>query len=545
MSYSGSAGGGIGGVSPASTPQVAAVPGTKILLCKSGVKDKKPDPNGADYGELFVNYHSGSPMLCFKDNAGEIVEIKPTRNIDGGGGETPPSTGNEIGDTLWDGTHFRVWDGSTWVAVGPNDLAYVQKVDGGTITNSAGSDVDIPVVNNIQAGLMLPADKNKLDTYPDDSSDLEVDLGYTAAADKGTVTNSNGTDAEIPLANGTNAGLMAPGDKNKIDGYPATPDDLAATLDLQAVTDNGNTTTNGATFGNGNITLNADGSGEFAGTVLFGKYNSGSTNTNGARITASGQLNLQREDGATIENRLQILNGLTPVVGMKNDGSAEFAGDLRTPNLVVDPVSAGQGLYVLEPGIGNTETSIRLSADGAVDIGNTGINDDADSVRFKVVSKAHNDFQSANGITEDGIAFQVTSGGTANLADQLIINAALGDFAKSSDRVILNADDASQFSNSVLIGGTLPSSPNISLNADGSATFAGEVTADTFKYSGSAPSPALAGKEIDLVATLHLMAAKLAELGGVDVASLFVANDPAPVTQPADPVDDEGASSAY
>ena len=57
-----------------------------------------------------------------------------------------------------DGVHFRVWDGNTWVAIGPNDLAYVQKVDGGTITNSAGSDVDIPVVNNIQAGLMLPAD---------------------------------------------------------------------------------------------------------------------------------------------------------------------------------------------------------------------------------------------------------------------------------------------------------------------------------------------------------------------------------------------------
>ena len=257
MSYSGSAGGGIGGVSPASTPQVAAVPGTKILLCKSGVKDKKPDPAGAEYGEVFVNYHSGSPMLCFKDNAGEIVEIKPTRNIDGGGGETPPSTGNEVGDTLWDGTHFRVWDGSSWVAIGPNDLAYVQKVDGGTITNSAGSDVDIPVVNNIQAGLMLPDDKNKLDTYPADAADLEVDLGYTPAADKGTVTNTNGDDAEIPLATGTNAGLMAPGDKNKIDGYPATPGDLAATLDLQAVTDNGNTTTNGATFG-GDVGIGAD-----------------------------------------------------------------------------------------------------------------------------------------------------------------------------------------------------------------------------------------------------------------------------------------------
>ena len=295
--------------------------------------------------------------------------------------------------------HFRVWDGSTWVAIGPNDLAYVQKVDGGTITNSAGSDVDIPVVNNIQAGLMLPGDKNKLDTYPDDSADLEVDLGYTPAADKGTVTNSNGDDAEISLADGTNAGLMAPGDKNKIDGYPATPGDLAATLDLQAVTDNGNTTTNGASFGSGNITLNANGNAEFKGDVAMGP-----------NTTATG-----------------------------------------------DSITAYASIGVLQ----------------------------------------------------------------------------------------IRTDNSSYETIQIYNGGSLSSDQTVAISANGNAEFEGEVTADTFKYTGSAPSPALAGKEIDLVATLHLMAEKLAELGGVDVASLFVANDPAPVTQSADPADDEGASSAY
>ena len=83
------AGAGIGGAEPAMSPRVPAVPGTKILLCKSGVKSKTPDPAAAEYGEVFVNYHSDSPMLCFKDNAGEIVEIKPTRNMDSGGGDTP------------------------------------------------------------------------------------------------------------------------------------------------------------------------------------------------------------------------------------------------------------------------------------------------------------------------------------------------------------------------------------------------------------------------------------------------------------------------
>ena len=78
---------------------------------------------------------------------------------------------------------------------------------------------------------------------------------------------------------------MAPGDKDKLYGYPATPDDLGAVRPV-AVTDNGNTTTNGATFGDGKISLNADGSAEFAGdvtvsarrlsTVPVGADNSGS-----------------------------------------------------------------------------------------------------------------------------------------------------------------------------------------------------------------------------------------------------------------------------
>ena len=39
------------------------------------------------------------------------------------------------------------------------------------------------------------------------SLSVDVDLGYSAAPDKGTVTNTAGDNAEIPLGNGTNAGL--------------------------------------------------------------------------------------------------------------------------------------------------------------------------------------------------------------------------------------------------------------------------------------------------------------------------------------------------
>ena len=46
---------------------------------------------------------------------------------------------------------------------------------------------------------------------------LLLTLVISPAADKGTVTNSAGDGAELPLADGTNAGLLAPGDKDKLD----------------------------------------------------------------------------------------------------------------------------------------------------------------------------------------------------------------------------------------------------------------------------------------------------------------------------------------
>ncbi len=60
--------------------------------------------------------------------------------------------------------------------------------------------------------------------------DVDVDLGYTPAVDKGTVTNSAGDDAEIPLA-GVNAGLMDPDQVMKLLGI-----EEGAQVNIPAVT---------------------------------------------------------------------------------------------------------------------------------------------------------------------------------------------------------------------------------------------------------------------------------------------------------------------
>ena len=47
-------------------------------------------------------------------------------------------------------------------------------------------------------------------------TNVTTDLSYVAAPAQGKVTSSDGTDALIPLADGTNAGLLSPGEKKEI-----------------------------------------------------------------------------------------------------------------------------------------------------------------------------------------------------------------------------------------------------------------------------------------------------------------------------------------
>jgi hypothetical protein len=177
------------GVVPEAETTATPVPGTQIYLKRSEVKGKQPAYADAEYGELFVNYHSDDPMLCFKDNGGNIVALKPSGPI--GNGPTPPISNNEIGDLWWDGDNLLVWNGSSWEVVGQQALGDLTDVD---TTGEAD-------------GMVLAYDGTTWKPVSAASIAIDVDLGYTPAADKGTVTNTAGDDAEIPLANGTNAGL--------------------------------------------------------------------------------------------------------------------------------------------------------------------------------------------------------------------------------------------------------------------------------------------------------------------------------------------------
>ena len=59
------------------------------------------------------------------------------------------------------------------------------------------------------------ANTNQWDAY---TPTYATDLDYEEAADKGTITNTNGTDAVLPLVTLGHAGLMSPTEKGKLDG---------------------------------------------------------------------------------------------------------------------------------------------------------------------------------------------------------------------------------------------------------------------------------------------------------------------------------------
>ena len=75
-------------------------------------------------------------------------------------------------------------------------------------------------------------------------TNVDTNLGYTASATNGVVTSSDGTDATIPLADGTNAGLLTPSDFTKLGAIEDNADvtdstNVVSALDSATLTDAG------------------------------------------------------------------------------------------------------------------------------------------------------------------------------------------------------------------------------------------------------------------------------------------------------------------
>lgn len=97
------------------------------------------------------------------------------------------------------------------------------------IGNTGGNDTTLPAATGALAGVLTAADKTKLDGI---STGATVsDLSNTPSASDVLIGNTGGTDTTLPAATGSLAGVMVAADKTKLDGIAtgATVTDLSNT----------------------------------------------------------------------------------------------------------------------------------------------------------------------------------------------------------------------------------------------------------------------------------------------------------------------------
>lgn len=162
--------------------------------------------------------------------------------------------------------------GAVYHALASDILAYVESQIGTTqfevaditarnaLTNLSIGDrvfvVDASADATVDAGWAIYVWRGSAFTKVAEEEGLDVavggaNLGYTAAPTQGTVTSSTGTDAVIPAADGTNAGLMVPAQFTKLGNLTvtaATDLDAIRATSHAAVTLTGNANTNPLTL---------------------------------------------------------------------------------------------------------------------------------------------------------------------------------------------------------------------------------------------------------------------------------------------------------
>lgn len=128
------------------------------------------------------------------------------------------------------------------------DLTWNSFSDKGSISITNGSSADVPVATSSTAGLMSPSQKTKLDGISAGATGNQT-LSWQSQSSQGLLTISGGNQLSIPLANTSTAGLMSPSDKSALSNIPNTSSFLRK--------DTADTASGRITF-NGGITSNAD-----------------------------------------------------------------------------------------------------------------------------------------------------------------------------------------------------------------------------------------------------------------------------------------------
>ena len=176
-----------------------------ILIKRSDVASKRPDPDALFDGELALNFDAATGGLYYKDTDENIVKVGPCQVSPTAPNSTPGpggSTGNSIGE-FWFNTTVSalfMWDGDSWVDVTTGVPGPVQSVSGTSPIVIDNTDpfnpvVEIDAASTTQSGAVQlydgvdststteAATANAVKTAYDKADDAIPDSTFTAAGE--------------------------------------------------------------------------------------------------------------------------------------------------------------------------------------------------------------------------------------------------------------------------------------------------------------------------------------------------------------------------
>jgi len=124
----------------------------------------------------------------------KIQDVTPNRLLGRGATAGPP-------EEIQIGANLSLSGGVLSASGGATDLGYIPAPNSGQVTSSTGTPATIPQADTTNAGLLIPTDKNKLNHYQLDTATERITLGRTTLP-AGTGNTSLGVGQTIAAANG-------------------------------------------------------------------------------------------------------------------------------------------------------------------------------------------------------------------------------------------------------------------------------------------------------------------------------------------------------
>lgn len=395
---------------------------------------------------------------------------------------------------------FLKWDGSNWIADNTPavvvDLAYSSAASNGTVTNTAGTNATIPGATTLSAGLFSATDKLKLDGIASGAQvNVPANLGYTTAASTGTVTSSTGTDATIPAATTSLAGLLTSADKTKLDGIAAGAQvNVATNLGYTTAASTGTVTSSTGT----NATLPA------ATTSLAGLL-TGADKTKLDGIQAGAQVNVATNLAYTTGASTGTVTSSTGTNATIPAATTSVAGLLTSSDKSkLDGIAAGAQVNVAT-NLSNTPAASTLTVNSSTGNNTTlpaattsaaGVMTSADKSKLNGIASGAQTGTVTSVSGGTGLTGTVTTSGSINLANTAVSPGSytLASITVDAQGRITSASNGTAGTGSVtsiatsapITGGTITTSGTIGISAATTSAAGSMSAADKSKLDGIA-----------------------------------------------------------